>query len=131
MIQYIELDEFDNVAGFVDAAEMPQRPGYRYLVQEPRVDSWPMAPFTRAQLRWSETAGLFWRDPRTTEEKAVDARATRDGLLDTSDKLVMPFLERALAVPAALLDYRQALRDLPSQPGFPEAIAWPTLPIGG
>jgi hypothetical protein len=24
--------------------------------------------------------------------------------------------------------YRQALRDLPEQPGFPEAIAWPDAP---
>ncbi|WP_269220972.1 phage tail assembly chaperone [Brevundimonas vesicularis] len=29
---------------------------------------------------------------------------------------------------AALLDHVQALRDVPTQPGFPETIDWPAMP---
>ena len=29
---------------------------------------------------------------------------------------------------SAWADYRRALRDIPSQPGFPDAIEWPAFP---
>lgn len=31
----------------------------------------------------------------------------------------------------SLLQYRQDLRDLPTQAGFPESVEWPSLSLGG
>lgn len=56
---------------------------------------------------------------------ASDARAFRNRLLTTSDWTQVadaPVDQAAWAV------YRQALRDVPSQPGFPETIDWPAAP---
>lgn len=88
------------------------------------VEPWsgvPAAPTFRAQL---ELVGgtLAWRDLRSGDEKAAQARAERDRLLDWVDlKRVMPYLEAGEPVPQALRDYKQALRDWPDSPGFPDS----------
>jgi len=71
-----------------------------------------------------------WSDappPPTPEEQAEQARAMRDGMLAATDTLVLvPDISEEFR--EAVLAYRQALRDVPSQPGFPEDIAWPERP---
>lgn len=58
--------------------------------------------------------------------KARDARAERDRLLSETD------WTQAVDVPQAIKDkwapYRQALRDVPQQAGFPDNIQWPVKP---
>ena len=56
--------------------------------------------------------------------KAVNIRQTRDAKLATSDW-------RALSdntMPSEWTTYRQALRDVPGQAGFPSEVSWPTEP---
>ena len=64
--------------------------------------------------------------PPTTEELAVAARAERNALLAATD------WTQAADVPQATKDlwapYRQALRDVPEQSGFPTDIQWPVKP---
>lgn len=64
--------------------------------------------------------------PPTEEFIAEQARAKRNSLLSASDWTQLP------DVPQATKDlwvaYRQALRDVTSQAGFPASIAWPTPP---
>jgi hypothetical protein len=64
--------------------------------------------------------------PPTSEELAASARVKRDALLAASD------WSQAGDVPQATKDlwipYRQALRDVPEQAGFPSEIIWPTKP---
>jgi hypothetical protein len=61
-------------------------------------------------------------DPFTgTTDSAV--RAHRDLLLELSDSHVWPD-----HVPDAWRTYRQALRDIPAQAGFPTTINWPVKP---
>jgi hypothetical protein len=50
-------------------------------------------------------------------------RAERNRLLDESD---WTQLEDAIVDKQAWVDYRQALRDVPQQAGFPWTINWPT-----
>jgi hypothetical protein len=50
-------------------------------------------------------------------------REKRDGLLRASD--IMAFADR---ITDEWRVYRQALRDVPSQSGFPGSITWPTEP---
>lgn len=59
---------------------------------------------------------------------AVGLRAKRNGLLFASDWIVTRSLETGDAVPPDWLTYRQALRDVPEQAGFPQTIEWPTAP---
>jgi len=60
--------------------------------------------------------------------RAADARATRDGLIASCDWTQIPDAPLTAAQRAAWVTYRQALRDVPAQAGFPATIIWPTLP---
>ena len=76
--------------------------------------------------------GAAWTNPNapTPEEllkiKATQVRERRNDLLAQTD------WTQGADVPQAVKDkyapYRQALRDVPQQPGFPENITWPTKP---
>ena len=62
---------------------------------------------------------------RTPEEMA---RIQRNQLLFASDWAVLSDSPLSDAKKAAYLAYRQALRDVPEQNGFPDSITWPTIP---
>ena len=57
--------------------------------------------------------------------KAQEVRVQRDELLTASD---WTQVVDAPVDQAAWATYRQALRDLPQQAGFPENVTWPTKP---
>jgi len=61
----------------------------------------------------------------TTEQLAAQIRAERDRLLADSDWTQVP---DAPVDQAAWATYRQALRDVPEQAGFPEDVVWPSKP---
>lgn len=59
---------------------------------------------------------------------AQDARVRRDALLIEADKMVSRATDSGDAESlAAARAYRQALRDVPQQAGFPDSIEWPSL----
>lgn len=62
--------------------------------------------------------------PMTAEE----ARAKRDKLLAATDWTQVLDAPIDAATREAYRVYRQALRDIPEQEGFPETIIWPELP---
>ena len=66
--------------------------------------------------------------PDVSSEEVV--RLKRDRLLEDSDKLLLFDRWNKLneEQQQAILDYREALRDIPLQEGFPENINWPTKP---
>ena len=57
---------------------------------------------------------------------AAAVRAERDKLIAATDWTV---LGDAKTVKADWKAYRQALRDVPEQAGFPYAVSWPTPPV--
>jgi hypothetical protein len=59
------------------------------------------------------------------EELASSVRAKRDSLLAISD---WTQVADAPVDQAAWAAYRQALRDIPSQEGFPHSVVWPKKP---
>ena len=61
----------------------------------------------------------------TAEEIAVN---TRNKLLKDSDYVVMVAYERGVKVPREWVVYRQMLRDLTNQQGYPTNIQWPVKP---
>lgn len=97
----------------------------------------PSGPHKRVALNGAEQNSdgdwveAWAEQDMTDEEKAVcdqqkaDAeRRTRNGLLASTDHFAL--------VDATLTDamrtYRQALRDIPQQEGFPNTITWPIRP---
>lgn len=64
----------------------------------------------------------------TTEKIAAQVRAKRDALLAETDFLMMPDYPLGEEDAAELKSYRQELRDIPTQDGFPAEITWPDLP---
>src|SRR6056297_2262065 len=61
----------------------------------------------------------------SVEELTEDARLYRTLYLSRSDWTQLP---DAPVDQAAWAEYRQALRDVPQQEGFPDNIVWPTEP---
>ena len=64
-------------------------------------------------------------DERALEEEAAEVRTQRDALLKDSD---WTQVSDAPVDHQAWADYRQALRDVPQQAGFPTEITWPVKP---
>ena len=58
------------------------------------------------------------------ESLAKAARAKRDSLIRETDFYFFPDYP---AVPNGMAEYRQALRDITEQQGFPHSIDWPVL----
>jgi hypothetical protein len=61
-------------------------------------------------------------------EQAKSVRQNRDDKLKETDWVVIKNLEANANIPGAWEVYRQALRDVPTQEGFPWTIVWPTQP---
>jgi hypothetical protein len=70
--------------------------------------------------------GEFKKPPIDLEALAVSIRAERDKKLAETD------WTQASDIPQATKEkwaaYRQALRDIPQQEGFPATVVWPTQP---
>jgi hypothetical protein len=62
------------------------------------------------------------------DDLAGEVRFRRDFLLCDTDWMFMVGDRPEPTNIQAWRDYRQALRDIPQQPGFPENIQWPTKP---
>ena len=69
---------------------------------------------------------LLWVQENAKQSKTADVRDRRNALLTSTD------WTQAADVPQAIKDkyatYRQALRDVPQQEGFPDNIVWPIQP---
>ena len=63
----------------------------------------------------------------TDEDRAKAAREKRDGLLAETDYLLMPDYPITAKSLEAVKKYRQALRDITVQKGFPFTVEWPVL----
>jgi hypothetical protein len=66
--------------------------------------------------------------PPEPEEQKRLIRAERDGLLRETDYAVMPDYPISDSDLKAVKEYRQALRDVPQQSGFPDSVEWPAKP---
>lgn len=69
-----------------------------------------------------------------SDAEAALIRGKRDKLLSESDWVTVKAVDQnaqdglGIQVPQVWLDYRQALRDVTSQAGFPYNVTWPTAP---
>ena len=73
----------------------------------------------------------------TLEQKGNFIRSKRDALINEADILLIKYQEQVeIGIITAnetyrlgLLQYKQALRDIPEQAGFPENVIWSEMPI--
>lgn len=65
---------------------------------------------------------------QTQEEKEQTARNERNMKLTFTDWTQLPDAPLTAETKAAWAAYRQALRDVPEQAGFPDVIEWPEQP---
>lgn len=66
-----------------------------------------------------------WNKPENVEDRA---RKERNRLLEETDYVLMPDYPLTEEQRAAWTAYRQSLRDLPEQEGWPMSIIWPEKP---
>jgi hypothetical protein len=75
---------------------------------------------------------MLWAQygPQILQDRIVYyTREERNKRLAEADTLVEKAIDKNdEAAEKAARDYRQALRDVPSQPGFPDNFTWPELP---
>ena len=69
---------------------------------------------------------LAWLSEKDAQQ-ATSARKQRNDLLTATDWQVLKALEDGNGLDFNLAAYRQALRDVPEQPGFPHDIVWPSM----
>ena len=76
--------------------------------------------------KWRKRAATAEEAAARRQEKAKDVRAKRDERMAATDWTQL--LDAPPAAQAAHVAYRQALRDVPQQPGFPFTVTWPVKP---
>lgn len=97
-----------------DWAEMP---GWSELAaQRPPLGDWQ---YKMSAATWVPIA-------KSEQQTADEARAERNARLAASDWTQLPDVPEATR--SAWAGYRQALRDITSQPGFPMFVNWPETP---
>lgn len=83
----------------------------------------PIPPQPSSSHEWDWSRKVWVYRPAIA---ARQARRQRDALLAACDWTQLP--DVPTAAKAAWAAYRQALRDVTTQPGFPEEVAWPHPP---
>ena len=79
--------------------------------------------FTAAEETARDAEEQAWADAADTRS-AVQVREERDALLTATDWMA----NSDVTMSDDWATYRQALRDVPAQAGFPNSITWPTEP---
>lgn len=94
------------------------------LAKAPLESNWVLIT-GEAGIGWAYQGGAFV-EPAPPPVTADDARTTRNTLLAASD---WTQVADAPVDQAAWATYRQALRDITAQAGFPKSIDWPVQPV--
>ena len=70
-----------------------------------------------------------WRLQLEKEVRSLDVRLERNKLLSNTDHLIQSDYPISDEKKQEIKVYRQALRDIPQQDGFPDNIIWPDKPV--
>jgi hypothetical protein len=121
----------------------PYPPDFSYLeVSEPIDDSkYYIDPQSQQIVAFPEKPNQYhtwnwttktWQDLRTEQQKysqaAREIQRQRAQLLASSDWVVIKAMDQGTQVPEAWSTYRQQLRDITQQTGYPFTVVWPTAP---
>ena len=98
--------EYNPETHFVEYGAVPVKEG----------DSWFLLPTVR-ELSAEQLAARY-------DAAAASVRGQRNSLLSQTDWTALS----DVTMSPAMATYRQALRDITSQPGFPHSVVWPLKP---
>lgn len=101
----------------------PPNPGHAWLEGEVDAAAWVV-----------KRGALMQRPKKSTESRitlTAEVRIGRDVLLQACDWTQLADASLDAAQRQRWAAYRQALRDIPAQPGFPGAVVWPERPSRG
>ena len=81
-------------------------------------------------IGWTLTEAGEWIDPNPSLRwtRAQGIRNRRDYYLKSSDYIMTTDFPISQEIRAQWQEYRQLLRDITKQPGFPSEVVWPTKP---
>lgn len=86
--------------------------------------------YKKVKGKWTREVVLVpvhaWEVDSRYEEKCKQVRDRRNSLLQETDWTQLGDVERGVG--KKYLSYRQKLRDIPEQEGFPFTVGWPTPP---
>ena len=128
------MPEFNALTQKVTSATTPTRNVVRLMTEADATD--PITEEVNTDLVGTPIYGNDWVITRTVVDLTADEiaanavetaevnRKTRDNLIAATDFYALT----DVTMDAAMTTYRQALRDVPSQAGFPNSITWPTKP---
>jgi hypothetical protein len=128
----VELDGFRRT--FTDLTR-EERDGLGYNEAVPLVRD----PFTAYETAWEKGSDLVYRETAVSAvvdetarltALAATIRATRDGLLAECDFTQLQDAPLTPTQQAEWQVYRERLRDVPEQAGFPDEVTWPGKPVG-
>ena len=100
-------------------------------VVKPYVDAW-QAERDRQVLENQQAEAKAQELYNSEEQRFLRLRTARDIRLSATDYYIMPDYPSDAEIKERVLAYRQALRDLPDQPGAPwtdDTIPWPQKPL--
>jgi hypothetical protein len=124
--------DIDGVFVGITTADQDPMDASNTLIPAGCVETAPPSITDEQLARWDGTAWAVEDIPAPEadpDDEPVDpvvaARAERDSLLIASD---WTQVADAPVDPAVWVTYRQALRDITDQGGFPDNITWPTKP---
>ena len=80
-------------------------------------------PYTTEEQAEYDTKKAAW-DAGANDRKAAEVRAERNAKITACDWRVLPDVSNS----DVWKTYRQALRDIPAQSGFPNNVTWPDAP---
>lgn len=78
--------------------------------------------------RWTETPVSEEEIVRRTEKKSQEVRQVRNKFLQETDWVSIKAKDNGEDVPTDWKTYRQELRDITEQEGFPHNVIWPDKP---
>ena len=79
-------------------------------------------------IDWTQMKTAEQLETERLERASESARNQRDRLLTETDWVTIRATDTGDPVPTEWQTYRQALRDIPDQTGFPDNVEWPQEP---
>ena len=101
---------------------------YTRWVHTPADSADNVSPTSDFDLGVHSGIAIYLTDAEYDTVLAASARQKRDRLIAATDYLVTPDYPISDDRLAKVKTYRQALRDIPKQAGFPRTITWPKKP---
>jgi len=119
---------YENIDEYTEKGEdgHPDVTGYtydRYTITRPHSTE------LRARIGANPGLWLAFAKELEAEQLATAARIRRDAALAETDRTQLPDADIADKSREDYRVYRQALRNIPEQPGFPYEIDWPEVPV--